>query len=345
MPALKKDMLDAGQAERFVHWAETALGWSDVELLSNLAGGNANITTLGSGSAGHFVVRRPPDAALSQKAAAGIAREAQALSALAETQRTPHLHAFCEDTEVFGVPFAVVEFVPGTTITEHLPPAYGSAPGTVSELGRELMRAIAAVHRTDIARFPKAAPEAKQFADRQIDRWLAIRNERAVRELPLFAEIGTWLKGNRPDDDVLAIIHGDYHLDNCLSDETAPRINAIIDWELVTVGPALIDLGLSLMFWNRRPDEELGFGFVQAVSNQPDVVSVEMLADIWSELSGYDNGNLSYYMVFAFWRLASIVEDAYIQYRDGTVDTAYARNLEHDVPALLREAASQLEQV
>jgi len=98
-----------------------------------------------------------------------------------------------------------------------------------------------------------------------------------------------------------------------------------------------------LFFWKRDPAQPLGFGHVQSLTNRDDVMSAEALADLWSDLTGFDHGSLTYYKVFAAWRLAAIVEGAYILHRQGQDDRPYARNLEHDVPNLLREAAAHID--
>lgn len=330
--------------ERFARWMADTAGIDGARLGPRLAGGNANVTRLVEAEDARFIVRHPPAAALSAKAAAGIEREARLLAAIADTGRAPALIGVCTDPAVLGAPFAVQQFVPGTAITTKLPAAYADDGETVSEIGRELVRAIADVHRVDPARLGTPRPQSASFLARQVARWREARRKDGVRDLPLFEQLGAWLASTMPQDTPVAILHGDYHLDNCLFDEHHPRLNAIIDWELTTVGDPMVDLGLLLMFWRRdpgtRPDRALGFPFVQAVSNRADVVPATALADLWSSLTGWSAERLDYYRVFAFWRLAAIVEGAYILYRRGQVDSAYARGLEQDVPNLLMEAAA-----
>jgi len=102
-------------------------------------------------------------------------------------------------------------------------------------------------------------------------------------------------------------------------------------------------LGLCLFFWQRNPEHALGFAHVQALTNRPDVIPAAALADLWAELTGFDQRHLGYYTVFAAWRLAAIVEGAFVAHRRGLDDRDYARNLEHDVPNLLQEAAKHID--
>jgi aminoglycoside phosphotransferase (APT) family kinase protein len=108
---------------------------------------------------------------------------------------------------------------------------------------------------------------------------------------------------------------------------------------MATIGDPLTDLGLLLMFWGPRSVDPPGFAHVQAVSRRDGAVERRELVRAWCEASGLQADRLEFYLCFAFWRLAAIVEGAYGLYLAGKVDTEYARGLEHDVPALLQEAA------
>ena len=135
----------------------------------------------------------------------------------------------------------------------------------------------------------------------------------------------------------------DFHLDNCLSSPHQPEVRAVIDWEMATLGDPLVDLGLCLFFWKRDPASPLGFGFVQAISNHPAAPERAEMADIWSRASGRGHEAITWHIVFSAWRLAAIVEGAWLLHVEGKVSSDYARGLEYDVPNLLREAAALVE--
>ena len=327
-------------AEALQRWMQSELGITGAQLGARLSGGNANVTQLVDSDAGRFVIRRPPDAAISASAAQGVRREFRMLSALAGHARVPRAIGFCEDTTVIGQPFAVVEFVPGVSITTQFPAAYDGSPATIAALGHELVDAIATVHALDWRALPLDAPrDADGYLQRQIERWLKARAAESVRELPLLERIGRWLLDERPTAAPARVVHGDYHLDNTLFRTDRPELAAIIDWELATIGDPLTDLGLLLMFWGPRPIDPPAFLAIQQVTRVPGAPSRRELAGQWSRATGIGNERLDYYLCFAFWRLAAIVEGAYVLYRKGLVNDAYARGLEHDVPRLLDEAA------
>ncbi len=327
---------------KLADWIADNAGLNDVAIGDRLTGGNANVTRLVTAREGKFVLRHPPEDAVSDTAAAGISREFAAISALAGKAPVAVPIAFCEDAEVIGQPFSLTGFVDGVSITETLPTAYG-ADG-VKRIGLSLMATLGAIHSVDAAPLlAQGFGKPEGFAPRQVHRWLDVRTKHRVRDLPLLEEIGEWLLANAPQDRAPSIIHCDFHLDNCLSADDRPEVRAVIDWEMATLGDPLVDLGLCLFFWKRDPSAPLGFSFVQAISNRPDAPDRSQLADAWSQASGRDHADLPWYTVFSAWRLAAIVEGAWLLHVEGKVSSDYARGLEHDVPNLLREAAALVE--
>lgn len=321
-------------------WLEANAGVSGVRILRRLSGGNANLTLRLDSDAGPLVLRTPPENAISSTAHRGIERESRVLRALDGRARVPKMVAWCEDTSVIGRPFLVVGHVDGVAITDTLPGAYPDTLETVNRLGESLVDELAVVHSLPweslgLERFGR--PE--QFLERQITRWRDTRAAAPVRELPLLAELAGWLLENLPAQGHASLIHGDYHLDNTLSFPDRPELAAIIDWELATIGDPLADLALLLMFWGPRQLDPPGFRHIQAITRREGVHSRRALAERWSRATGLPLHDLDFYLCFAFWRLAAIVEGAWELYSAGKVDSDYARGLEYDVPALLEEAA------
>ena len=254
--------------------------------------------------------------------------------------KAPKLIAWCDDLQVMGRPFLVQEWIDGRSVTATLPNSDWDLVGAANALGEDMMRQLADVHSIV---WPHEALSTlgrpDNFLNRQLERWLAVRKEHAVRELPLLFELGTWLQDNMPVTECPALIHGDYHLDNTLVSVETPEIKAIIDWELATVGDPAMDVALALLFWGeKRVSETPAFSHLQAISRVSGVVDRRHLAAVWSEETGRSIDTMGYYITLAAWRLAAIVEGAYGLYAQGKVDTPYAAGLEHDVPALLAEA-------
>ena len=319
-------------------WIERELHRSDVRLVKQLSGGNSNVTCLIETAQGSMVLRTPPGETISPKAHHGVAREARVMRALHGHVAVPQVLAWCEDNAIIGRPFALVEHVDGISITDTLPENYGGV-SAVNALGLQLedqLAAIALAPWQELGLDDIGKPE--DFLRRQIERWLRVRRDTPIRELPAMDHIGAWLLENLPQQGPTGVIHGDFHLDNTLCSASGPELLAVIDWEMATIGDPLTDLGLFLMFWGPRRVTPPGFAHVQAVTRIAGITDRRVLAQRWSDATGVAIDNLNYYLCFAFWRLAAIVEGAYGLYLDGRVDTPYARGLEYDVPALLAEA-------
>lgn len=320
-------------------WIASSTGLKGARVERELSGGNANLTLQIATDDGPLVLRTPPESAISPKAHRGIEREATVLQSLQGRVRVPEMLAWCDDPDVIGRPFLLVSHVDGVSITDSLPAGYGDGADCVNALGEQLIDELAAIHRLawqDVGLADFGKPD--NFLPRQVERWRQIRAQSSVRQLPLIESLGEWLTEALPEPVSPSLVHGDYHLDNTLCRRDRPELAAVIDWELATIGDPLTDLGLLLMFWGPHRLSPPGFPHVQAVSRRPGVLGRRELAERWSAATGRGLDKLDYYLCFAFWRLAAIVEGAYQLYVEGKVDSDYARGLEQTVPALLAEA-------
>lgn len=328
-----------GRYSRLGPWLAENAGIADAFVARELAGGNANVTCLVESGSGPLVLRHPPADTISPRAGAGILREFRFVSAIDGHAPVAKPVALCDDPTVIGTPFSVYAFVDGAAITDELPAAYDRGVETIDALGFAMMDALARVHAVDpVPARLFEADKANAFVSRQIERWRGERAKRSVRDLPNLEWLAEWLQAHTPEPEALRIVHCDFHLDNLLADRRIPEIKAILDWEMATVADPLVDVGLATALWNRDESEQPGFVFVQRVSNRPGVADGGALARRWADRTGLSIDALPYYQVFALWRLAAIVEGAFVLHREGKVNGAYERGLEHDVPALLTQA-------
>lgn len=323
---------------RLANWLTEHTGEPGPWELQRLTGGNSNETCLLRGKHARYVLRRPPEHALSSSAHS-VAREHRLLVALeGSAVPAPKPIVLCEDLEVPLAPFLLMEHVPNAiSLTDQLPDSYG--PRGMTRVANELVDALAAVHRMDwrTAGLNGFARKGR-FLDRQVPRWYGQWQSIAQRPLPAMHRLAEWLERNQPPGSPPALMHGDFHLDNCLFSASEPRVLAVIDWEMATVGDPLMDLGLLLAFWGERPLIPPAMPFVQAVSRRPDAPPREHLLARYEDAVGRRVEHVRYYRCLAFFKLAAIIEAAWSQYLAGELRTEYAAALEHDVPALLTEA-------
>lgn len=326
--------------DRFSAWLEE-LGLKNAELGPRLGGGNSNVTQLVQHDGGKAVLRRPPDNAISSSAAAGVLREYNMLRALQGHVKVPRALGLCEDASILGQAFSIIEHVDGIAITDTLPPAYPDGADTLNRIGEQLVDELAKLHSAPWQNMGLRRPtDPDDYVLKQIRRWRKVRAEEKARDLPLIEQLAIWLLEHRPAPPPACVMHGDFHLDNTLFSRTDVALAAIIDWELASIGNPYADLALMLVFWGPRSVEPPGFSFVQQVTRgRVGLVSRLSLAERWAETTKLNVDQLDYYLVFALWRLAAIVEGAYLLQTQGLVDSDYARKLEYDVPALLTEAA------
>lgn len=323
-------------------WLAMTLDASGPFRLRRLPGGNSNETYELTSPQGHWVLRRPPGALIADKAH-DMSREYRVLQALAGTGvPAPRPAGLCADRDVAARPFLVMEHVQGSPLTTRLPPDWPAGSAVVGEVGAAATDALAALHSLDYrAAGLEGFGRPEGFLARQVDRWRRQYESYAVRDLELFEPVARWLEHNRPPDTEPALLHGDFHADNCLfTAQPRVRLSAIIDWEMATVGDPLLDLGLFLAFWgNERAATPPAMPAVQGFSRVPGVTSRDDLAARYATATGRSVSDLRWYMTLASWKLAAIVEGAYAQVVSGTSTSAYARGLGADVPALLAEAA------
>lgn len=317
-------------------WLQRTQPGESLQDVHRLAGGNSNETYLLRTSAGARILRRPPAATIAPSAHS-MAREHRVLTALAQAGvPAPRPLAFCDDPGIIGAPFLLMERVEGMAPTQALPEAYGDDLEGAADAILDALVALHSVPWQEVGLADFGKPQG--FLERQVSRWRAQYTRYQVRDLPRFGQLADWLEENRPPDAPPAILHGDFHADNCLLCLDEPRVSAIIDWEMATIGDPLLDLGLFLAFWGPQRPTAPAMPSVQRFSRVPGAPSRMRLADRYAALTGRSVEHIHYYLALAFWKLAAIVEGAYAHYLTGAMDNKYSRQLGADVPRLLEEA-------
>jgi aminoglycoside phosphotransferase (APT) family kinase protein len=319
-------------------WLTAHLGLDGPVEMHHLSGGHSNETLLLRNADRRWVVRQPPVHAIAP-GAHDVARENRALTALWRAGcPVPKPLAFAEPP-VLDRPTLVMEFVDGPVLTESLPEGYPGPPEALGAIGYDLMEALARIHSVEW-QFAGLGDFGRPngYLERQVSRWQRQFRSHQVRELPAFDAVGTWLESKRPVGSNPTIIHGDFHLGNTIFSATTPKLEAVIDFELCSIGDPLVDLGLVLAFWGSDRLDPPAMPEVQALSRSVDAPSRTQLADAYSELSGNSVDHLNWYMVLALWKLAAIVEGAYALSISGKDASDHAQSLKFDVPRLLDEA-------
>ncbi len=307
--------------------------------VERLEAGHSNLTFTVRREGREWIMRRPPRGPL-LPTAHDVIREYRVMDLLSRSGcgvRVPSPTLACEDLEVMGVPFYLMEKVDGEVIREVLP-AWADDEQTRHDLGIELVDALVELHSAPVEPFVAAGiGKPDGYLARQLRRWRGQRDGAKVRELPDCDVLSAWLEENLPPSGPSSIVHGDYKLDN-VAMAPGPRLTAILDWEMATVGDPLADLGYLMSFW-LEPGETTEFEDVAAaLSARPGFATRDEMIARYEERSGRSVANLDFYTTLAIWKLAILLEASYSRHLAGTTDDPFFETLDKGVPALLRRA-------
>ena len=316
---------------RLAEWLARELpglpGSGRITAIDLIAGGRSNLTygiTLDGGR--RVVLRRPPLGHV-LPTAHDMGREYRVLTALGDRTSVPvpRTLAFCDDEDVIGARFYLMDFVEGRVLRTR-EDAADITPEQARGLSEALAEALAAIHTVDL----KAAGledfgRPSGYMERQLRRWRkqwdgsqeAIRATGVTRDLPEYDRLVERLAGRMPADAPARLVHGDFRLDNALARvEPRPEIAAVVDWEMSTLGDPLADLGL----YTRREFTER-----------------------YAALSGFDLADLDFYVAFACFKLAVILEGIHARYlQKATVGEGFDK-IGEGVPILLERAHRTLD--
>ena len=293
--------------------------------ISQFKGGQSNPTYLVDAESGKYVLRRKPPGTL-LKSAHAVDREFRIISALYGADfPVPRPYALCEDDEVIGTMFFIMEYVEGRIFWElDLPNA--------NPAGREVLydnvnETIAKLHNFDIGALglDDFGKPGNYFA-RQISRWSGQYRASETRQIKEMDALIEWLPDNIPTDESVSVVHGDFRLDNMIVHPTEPKVIAVLDWELSTIGHPLADFTYHLMSWQMP---ELGIGSVGLLGKDLESLGIPGEDDYtatYCKRTGRDDGiaDRHFYSAFNFFRLAAILQGIAGRVRDGTAVSAHA---------------------
>lgn len=298
-----------------------------------LTGGRSNLTYRLDGGAVPLVLRRPPLGHVLQTAH-DMAREFRVISALAASVvPVPEALLFQDDTAGaagVGTPFYLMQFVAGEVLSS---PGANSPfrPAQLRQLGLELASILAGLHSIDpnsvgLADFGRGSG----YLERQLKRWGLQYGNSRNRDLPLLDSLQDDLRLAVPSTISSSLVHGDFRLDNAIvrvEPSGKPTVAAILDWEMATIGDSFTDLGLLGLYWNIR---EISAGTSTPIPSAVDPAagypSFSELLDTYSAALGTAVPDLSWYLAFAAYKLAIILEGIHLRYAAGeTVGPGFDR--------------------
>ncbi|MGD9932953.1 MAG: phosphotransferase family protein [Dehalococcoidia bacterium] len=319
--------IDGTKVSRWL--AEHVPGASAGPLQFELIGdGRSNLSYRVSNSAGQWVLRRPP---LGQILATAhdMAREYRVQAAVTSAGfPAPAMLALCDDPEVNGQPFYVMDFCDGVILVDGLPGGFAATDEWRRQLSARFVETLVALHAIDYQQVDLSGfGRPENYVERQLARWSRQWEHNRTRDLPEIDRVTSLLSRAIPVSPAPTIVHGDYRLGNIIWHRSNPgELLAVLDWEMSTIGDPLADLGYTLLWWGEPGDgpRPQTLDFYAQVTSSSGFYSRDQLVSAYAAQSGRDVSSIDFYRIFAAYKLAVIFEGLYKRFLDGqTVAEGY----------------------
>jgi aminoglycoside phosphotransferase (APT) family kinase protein len=318
--------------------------------LEQFPDGHSNLTYLlrMNGDGREYVLRRGPLGPVAPKAH-DMAREFRVLQMVhPHFREAPNVFHLCEDTAVLGSVFFLMERRHGLILRDEIPPQLAKLPNYAERASQGFVDCLIRLHAIDISRTGLIAlgkPEG--FLERQVQGWADRWKRSATDDMPKMEGVIHWLVDvdHRPSSPAPTLVHNDYKLDNVMftsSEDSAERIeiDAVLDWEMATVGDPLADLGLTLCYWAWVEAPQLRARGVPSLTSQPGWYTRDQFVQRYAEGTGRDLSQIGYYEVLGIFKLAVILQQIYYRFRRGQTQDTRFQNFGDRVKGLVELADS-----
>ena len=318
----------------------------DLNDVNQFPSGYSNLTYLLTSGSKEYILRKPPFGAESLKGGHDMLREFTVLKNLkSQFDLVPEVYHFCEDKSIIGSTFYLMERVKGNIIRPNLSEENSPGKKIIREISKQMINTLSTLHNVDI----KAANltdlgKINGYNQRQVDGWIKRYYHSKTSTIDNMEFVAKWLKNNIPMESKASIIHNDFKYDNIVLDkENFSRINAILDWEMATIGDPLMDLGTSLGYWVDNDDlPELKLFQLSATTLQGNPTREEFLHEYILK-SNTKIDNPIFYYVFGLFKIAVIAQQIFFRYKKGYTKDKRFKLLELAVISLSVMAKQSIE--
>ncbi|MES2444937.1 MAG: phosphotransferase family protein [Pseudomonadota bacterium] len=328
-------MSDMDEA-RLGEWlAANVAGFAGPFTVEKFAGGQSNPTYRVDAASGAYVLRRKPFGPILPSAHA-VDREHRLIAALHPTGfPVARPHGLCEDDTVIGSAFYIMEMVEGRTLWDGSLPRMTPPERTAHY--DAITDTLAALHAID----PEAVGlgdygKPGNYFERQVGRWSKQYKASQTDDLPEMERLIEWLPQTVPEQTRTSIVHGDFRIDNMIFHGSEPRVLAVLDWELSTLGDPLADFSYYLMSWVTQPEGRSG---VKGLTGASGIPPLEAVVERYCVATGRDGvPQLDWYFAYNLFRLAGIVQGIKQRMIDGNASSAQAAATVARMPGLVAAA-------
>jgi aminoglycoside phosphotransferase (APT) family kinase protein len=335
-PVRSGEELDLGQLEPYLR--SRFPGEAEGIALQQFPSGHSNLTYSVMLGERKMVLRRPPFGT-KVKSAHDMGREFRVLSKLRNAYPlAPAVLLYCDDESIIGAPFYLMERLRGIIIRRDPPPTFQFSPVTARQLSEGFVDNLARLHALDYTAVGLAdigKPEG--YLQRQVTGWIERYAGSKTHDFREVEPIATWMRQHMPPAAAATLLHNDYKYDNTvLNPEKPTEIIGVLDWEMSTIGDPLTDLGTALAYWIDPNDPEELQQLRWGPTTQAGSLSRIGLVERYAKMTGRDVSHMPFYLAFARFKVAVIVQQIYYRYHHGlTRDQRFAQ-MPGVVNALLR---------
>lgn len=311
-------------------------GFAGPFTIEKFAGGQSNPTYRIDAASGSYVLRRKPFGPILPSAHA-VEREHQLIAALHPTGfPVARPYGLCEDAEVLGAPFYIMEMVEGRTFWDGALP--DMAPDARTAVYEAIIDTLAALHSVDyVAVGLGDYGKPGNYFERQVARWSKQYRMSQTDDMPEVEKLIEWLPRTVPAQTRTSIVHGDFRIDNMIFDAARPQVLAVLDWELSTLGDPLADFSYFLMSWVTEPEGRSGVkGLTGPATGIP---TIEAVVERYCAATGRDGvPDLNWYFAYNLFRLTGIVQGIKKRIIDGNASSTQAAATVERLPGLAASA-------
>jgi aminoglycoside phosphotransferase (APT) family kinase protein len=292
-----------------------------------IAGGHSNLTYRVEGSDGVACVLRRPPLGHRLASAHDMSREHRIIAGLQRSAvPVAPVLGLCTDVTVNDAPFYVMGFVEGHVVRDRVGAELALDSAARLRASESLVDTMAAIHAVDLdACGLTDLGKHEGYIARQLKRWYGQWNDQKTRDVPAIDHAHDALSERIPEQGPATLVHGDYRLDNCIVGDDG-SVRAVLDWEICTLGDPLADLGMLQVYWTGPGDE--ASAWTGSATTAEGFLDREDLVARYAVASGRDLSQLPFYVSFAYWKLACILQGVYYRYLGGALGSRDPSELE-----------------
>lgn len=311
-------------------------GLSGEPAIRQFPSGASNLTYSLAFGDRELVLRRPPSGTR-PKSGHDMGREYRIMTALNGHFPVPECMHLCEDEDVIGAPFYVMEKVDGLLIKNEFPKELGFGEAEARKFSQTFFDLLIQLHSLDIDQMGLAdfgKPDG--YVRRQIEGWERRYKRARTPDVDEFVDVRKWLLDHIPPETGRAsILHGDFRIDNMILDRMDPfHVKAVLDWEISALGDPLMDLGNTLAYWTEDTDPKSMRMLARQPSWAPGMMSRTDIIEYYGKYTGTDMSGFGFYYAYGVWRLAVILQQIYYRFYHGESKNAAFADFAGGVNAL-----------